>query len=75
MSHTSVKPGDRFVHARQLRKVAEVPVRQWPRSVCTVTRVTKTAVYYRTEEGAKLTVGWDRLAEFVGEWLDEKGSQ
>lgn len=63
------KRGMRFLHARQLVKTPGVPVSQWPRETCEVTRVTATSIYFRNSTGFKSVVARDKFQDAVSEVL------
>lgn len=69
MTAPEPRRGLRFVHARQRVAVPGVPVREWPYCECEVTRVTRTTVYIRNEEGARTCVDRDRFPAVVREVL------
>lgn len=62
MTRREPKQGDQFRHRRQIDRDRNP-------EVCTVTRVTSTAVYFRNSTGFKSVVDRSRLGEAVSEWL------
>lgn len=57
-----MKRGDRFVHTRQITKDRQ-PM------ICTVTRVTKTTVYFQNTTGFKSKLSIEKFPEAVREWV------
>lgn len=64
---TTPRAGLRFRHCRFRERVPGRRVEDSPHEVCRVTRVTKTAVYYRTADGAdnRYVVDPSRFADIV----------
>lgn len=62
-----IRRGDQFEHARQITGSPKAGTAR--PDVCTVTRVTATAVYYRNSSRMLFWTAPERLAESVGRWL------
>ena len=61
------KAGRRFEHSRYI--VGSPKAGTARPDVCTVTRVTASTVYYRTENGMKMCQDRDAFAGSVGRWI------
>jgi hypothetical protein len=64
---TAPKPGARFEHARYIQGSPQAGTAR--PDVCTVTRVARGVVYYRTETGLLTKTPLDRFPASVRRWL------
>ena len=69
------RAGLRFAHARQVRQVPGVPVRDWPSEPCQVTAVRRGAVYFRNSTGFRSVVPLASWADTYGGPVNDEPSE